>query len=96
MWKIIIIGDNKLDNSIFIAPCHRLDRNTSGLVIFAKNEKALEILFSKFKNSEIEKHYLCRAYGIPKLSSDTLISYLFKDAKKSTVYILDKPKKRLL
>ena len=53
--------------------CHRLDRNTSGLVLFAKNKESLEILLEKFKNQEIEKHYLCKVYGIPKKEKDTLI-----------------------
>ena len=43
----------------FPYPCHRIDRNTSGLVLFAKNKLALDILFEKFKNKEIEKHYYC-------------------------------------
>lgn len=43
----------------FPYPCHRIDRNTSGLVLFAKNKQALDILFEKFKNKEIEKHYYC-------------------------------------
>ena len=33
----------------FIEPCHRLDRNTTGLVVFAKNEKALSIILEKFR-----------------------------------------------
>ena len=41
----------------FPAPCHRLDRNTTGLVVFAKNKNALNILLDKFKNMEIEKYY---------------------------------------
>ena len=43
----------------FPYPCHRIDRNTSGLVLFAKNKLSLDILFEKFKNKEIEKHYYC-------------------------------------
>lgn len=75
------------------APCHRLDRNTCGLVIFAKAQEALNILLNKFKNMEIEKHYKCTVYGIPKKEDNTLIAYLFKDSKKSLVYISDEPKK---
>lgn len=74
-------------------PCHRLDRNTLGLVIYAKNSDALEVLLKKFKNREIDKYYVCLVYGIPKLKTQTLISYLFKDNKKSLVYISDKFKK---
>ena len=73
-------------------PCHRLDRNTSGLVLFAKNQKALDILLDKFKNHEIEKHYLALVYGTPPKKYDRLESFLFKDNKKSLVYISDVPK----
>ena len=76
-----------------ILPCHRLDRNTSGLTLFAKNEQSQNILFEKFKNHEIEKHYICRVYGIPKEKHKILKAYLFKDNKKSIVYISDSPKK---
>ena len=72
-------------------PCHRLDRNTSGLVLFAKNQSIQNILFDKFKNHQIEKHYCCIVYGIPNKKSDILTAYLFKDAKKSVVYIKDAP-----
>lgn len=77
----------------FVKPCHRLDRNTTGLVLFAKNEQALDILLDKFKNKEIEKHYIATVYGIPKKKIERLESYLFKDTKKSLVYISDEPKK---
>lgn len=76
----------------FIEPCHRLDRNTTGLVLFAKNQLALDILLQKFKNKEIKKFYKCTVYGIPTKESDTLEAYLFKDTKKSMVYISDTPK----
>lgn len=68
-------------------PCHRLDRNTTGLIIFAKSLDCQQILFEKFKNHEIEKHYICTVYGIPKKSHEILEDYLFKDNKKSMVYI---------
>ena len=67
----------------FIKPCHRLDRNT---------EKSLNILLEKFKQKEIKKYYKCIVYGIPKKQADTLVAYLFKDSKKSMVYISDVPK----
>ena len=59
----------------------------NGIVLFAKNKKALEILFDKFKNHEIEKHYLATVYGIPKSEHEILQDYLFKDSKKNMVYI---------
>ena len=63
-----------------------------GLVLFAKNKESLAILLQKFKNKEIKKYYKCQVYGIPKKDFETKTSYLFKDSKKSTVYISDVPK----
>lgn len=100
--NIEITGNNSLtevvqkkyfESDFLPMPCHRLDRNTSGLVLFAKNEASLNILLKKFKNHEIEKHYLALVYGIPKKRNDRIESYLFKDSSKSIVYILDTPKK---
>lgn len=79
-----------------INPCHRIDRNTKGLVLFAKNDEALNILLDKFKNKEIEKHYIAKVYGVPSKSHEILNAYLFKDSKKSFVYISDSPKKDYL
>lgn len=80
----------------YIKPCHRLDRNTTGLVLFAKNEDSLNILLNKFKNHEIKKNYHCTVIGKMPKTQDTLKSYLFKDNKKSIVYISDTPKKGYL
>lgn len=98
--QIEVVGDNSLTcllkkqlNLRFLEPCHRLDRNTTGLTLFAKNQEALNILLSKFKNHEIEKHYLAMVYGIPRQNTQTLQAYLFKDNKKSQVYISKVPKK---
>ena len=76
-----------------VYPCHRLDRNTTGLTLFAKNKQSEQILFDKFKNHEIEKHYFCRVYGIPTKKHAILNDYLFKDTKKSMVYICSSHKK---
>lgn len=91
---IEVVGDNSLTSFIqskysldSIYPCHRLDRNTSGLVLFAKKEEALHILLEKFKNHEISKYYIATVYGIPEKKEATLNAFLFKDAKKSMVYI---------
>lgn len=74
-------------------PCHRIDRNTTGLVLFAKNKKTLSILFDKFKHHEIEKHYLALVYGIPKENKKKCEAYLYKNHKESYVYISDIYKK---
>ena len=69
--------------------CHRLDRNTSGLIILAKTKEALEEMFKAFKYSYVNKTYHAYVYGILEKKEDTLNSFLFKDASKSIVYIHD-------
>ena len=93
-----VVGDFSLtsikkNDYKFLEPCHRIDRNTIGLVLFAKNQESLDILLDKFKNKEIEKHYICLCYGIPLRKSYNMEAYLFKDSKKSIVYISDEFKK---
>lgn len=73
-------------------PCHRLDRNTSGLIIYAKKQEALDILNNKIENHEIKKYYKCTVVGILNKKEATLKDYLFKDSKKSIVYISPTPK----
>ena len=88
-----IVHSKYTNNAFLPMPCHRLDRNTNGLVLFAKNDIALNILFDKFKNHEIEKHYLALVYGVPSTNFKRDEAYLFKDNKKSMVYISNIPKK---
>ena len=77
----------------YIKPCHRLDRNTQGLVIFAKNKESEKEIIELIKEKKINKFYKALVYGIPKNKVMTLKAYLFKDSKKSTVIISDIPKK---
>ncbi len=89
---IEVTGENSLEETLSkmhnnIYPCHRLDRNTNGLVIFAKSTAALDILLEKFKSQEITKFYICKVVGVLVKKHDILKDYLFKDSKKSMVYI---------
>ena len=54
----------KYNSKDYPAPCHRLDRNTCGLVLFAKNKVSLDILLKKFRNKEIESiiNALCTVF----------------------------------
>lgn len=79
-------------NSTNIFPCHRLDRNTEGLVLFAKSSLVLDILLDKFKKREISKFYKCKVYGIFEKKQDVLKAFLFKDNKKAIVYVSDEKK----
>lgn len=79
-------------NTNFPYPCHRLDRNTCGLVLYAKNQTSLNILNKKIENHEILKFYKCTVVGILEKKQSVLTDYLFKDSKKSMVIISHIPK----
>ena len=73
------------------ALCNRIDRNTGGIVIAAKNAEALRILNEKIRDREIEKRYLCVVHGRPHPPAGRLEGYLFKDAKRNQVYVKERP-----
>lgn len=87
---------NNILTDVTAVPVHRLDRNTMGLVIFALNKTAENELLDSFKEREIDKTYNCIVVGSPKQHSANLKAFLFKDAKKSMVYISDTPKQGYL
>ncbi|MBR4296365.1 MAG: RluA family pseudouridine synthase [Clostridia bacterium] len=82
--------DPRSEQSFAPALCNRIDRNTGGIVIAAKNAAALRVMNEKIKNNEISKFYLCAVHGIPSEPSKTLRAYLFKDSATNTVKVYDK------
>lgn len=68
---------------------HRLDRNTAGLMLFARNAVAEKELINGFKQRSFEKHYTAEVKGFPKRESAELRAYLFKDEKKAFVTVTD-------
>jgi 23S rRNA pseudouridine955/2504/2580 synthase len=62
--------DPKTENSFAPALCNRIDRNTGGIVICAKNAETLRIINEKIKNGETEKSYLCLLHGILEKKED--------------------------
>jgi 23S rRNA pseudouridine955/2504/2580 synthase len=79
------------ENAFAPALCNRIDRNTGGIVIAAKNAEALRIMNDKIKDREIEKYYLCAVVGKPRPPEGTLEGFLFKDAVKNQVYVRETP-----
>lgn len=75
------------ENSFSPALCNRIDRNTGGIVIAAKNAEALRIMNEKIKDREIDKYYLCAVYGKPSPPSGVLRDWIFKDATKNQVFV---------
>ena len=85
-------GEYIPENELSFAPslCNRLDRNTGGIIICAKNSESLRIINQKVKDRELEKLYLCVTVGIPPKKEDTLTAYLEKDESKNQVFVSDK------
>ncbi len=79
------------ENSFAPALCNRIDRNTGGIVIAAKNAQALRVINEKIREREIEKYYLCVVVGSPRPREGRLEGYIFKDAVKNQVYVREKP-----
>ena len=75
------------ENSFRPALANRIDRNTGGIVIAAKNAESLRILCDKIKYREIEKKYLAVIHGVPKKKSDLLEGYLEKNEDKNKVFL---------
>jgi 23S rRNA pseudouridine1911/1915/1917 synthase len=78
---------NKPGN-VYLGVVHRLDRPTSGVIIFARTSKALERLNKMLREKKINKIYWAIVKGCPKKEKDTLINFLKKNPKKnkSSVY----------
>ncbi len=85
-------GEWKPRLSTFVpALCNRIDRNTGGIVIAAKNAEALRILNQKVKDRELDKRYLAIVEGSMKPKDGTLKGQIFKDAAKNRVFVSEKP-----
>lgn len=79
--------DPKDENSFAPALVNRIDRNTGGIVIAAKNAESLRILNQKLKDREMEKYYLCVLHGYLKKKSGVLVGWMTKDEKKNKVSV---------
>ncbi|HJB02974.1 MAG TPA: RNA pseudouridine synthase, partial [Candidatus Evtepia excrementipullorum] len=73
------------------ALCNRIDRNTGGIVIAAKNAETLRIMNQKIRDREVEKSYLCLILGSISPAEGKLEGYLLKDEVKKQVSVHKKP-----
>lgn len=69
--------------NVFTGLIHRLDRPTSGVVVFAKTSKALARMNAIFEKREVEKTYWAIVAGCPQKEEDRLVHYLRKNQKKN-------------
>lgn len=82
--------DPEKENSFRPQLCNRIDRNTGGIVIAAKNAESLKIMCEKIKLREIDKYYLAVVHGVPKKQQDTITGYLEKNEEKNQVFVSNK------
>ena len=82
------------ENSFAPALVNRIDRNTSGIVIAAKNAESLRILNLKMKERELHKKYICILCGTLKKDTEILKAFLDKNSSENKVYISNKMKNK--
>ena len=83
--------DPERENSFAPALANRIDRNTGGIVIAAKNAQTLRVLNDKIKHRQLDKFYLCLVHGILKEKENTLTGFLIKNEEKNQVKVFDRP-----
>lgn len=81
----------KWENAFAPALCNRIDRNTGGIVIAAKNAETLRIINEKIRAHELEKSYLCITVGRPKRPEGKIEGFLLKNEAKKEVRFFHKP-----
>ncbi len=79
------------ENAFTPALCNRIDRNTGGIVIAAKNAETLRIMNQKIKDRELSKYYLCVIHGQIKPAAGKLEDFLVKDENRNQVSVHKKP-----
>ncbi len=86
-------GEYDPDKEASFAPalCNRIDRNTRGIVIVAKNAQSLRLLNECIKNRELHKFYLCLLKGVPNPKEATLSHFMRKDERENKAIVYDKP-----
>ena len=79
------------ENAFAPALCNRIDRNTGGMVIAAKNAETLRMINEKIRLREIDKRYLCITVGRPKPPEGRIQCFLLKDEQKKQVAVYHRP-----
>jgi len=92
--KLYIKKKYNKPGDVFLGITHRLDRPTSGLIIFSKTSKALSRLNEMFKNNEIKKTYWAIVKKIPENEKRKLENHLLKNQKQNKSYVTNSSNKK--
>lgn len=82
--------DPLAEQSFAPALCNRIDRNTGGIVIAAKNAEALRLMNERIRHNQLSKFYLCLVHGMPKPEKAVLHAYLRKNSADNLVEVRGK------
>ena len=91
--KLYVKKKYKKPGDVYLGIPHRLDRPTSGIVIFARTSKALERLTKMFAERQIQKTYWAVIQTRPRELEETLENYLVKNEEKNRSHIAQSDKK---
>ena len=81
----------KLSCDVF--PVHRLDREASGVMVYATDKKGAARLSEEISQGKFKKEYLVIVHGVPEKEKGTMEDLLFKDSKKNKSYVVDRERK---
>ena len=84
--------DPDAEQSFAPALCNRIDRNTGGIVIAAKNAEALREMNEKIREDQLHKFYYCAVHGTMPRREETLRGWLWKDSRNNMVTVTDQKK----
>jgi len=87
--KLYIKEKYKKPGDVYLGLCHRLDRPTSGIVVFARTSKALTRMNNLFKQKKVKKTYIAIVSGKPNIESTRLVDYLKKNEKRNKSFVVD-------
>ena len=71
-----------------IFPLHRLDREASGVMVFAKNQNAAAALSRDIAENRFKKEYIALVHGVPEAPVGEMRDFLFRDSRKNKVYVV--------
>ncbi len=74
-------------------PVHRLDKETSGVMVFAKNSGSAATLSKAITENRFHKHYYAVVKGSPKENSGIMRDFLFHDKSKNKAFVVDEKRK---
>ncbi len=89
--SLLDLVGNYLEKTPFLL--HRLDRPTSGLVLFAKNEIAAAQVNQQFQNRETQKLYLAVVESPPPFDEGDLVNFLIENKEKNKSFVVESSKK---